>query len=101
MKIEKHYAFNAKEYVESVEGTEIDKDEFNIVYEYVNKIGEDVNINIAVKLLEVDKQSHILKKGALDTADGKAFFAQIVFDNLVEYREFVVPEWLEELESEE
>lgn len=99
MKIEKEWAFNAEEYVKSVDGTVIDKDKFNIVYEYVNKVGEDVSINIAVKLLEVDKQPHIVKKGALDTADGKAFFACVVFDNPVEYKEFVAPEWLEQLEE--
>lgn len=97
MRIEKQYAFNAENYIRNADGIEVDKDEFNIIYKYFNKIGENVSINIVVKLLERDKEQQILRKGDLNIADGKSFFAQIVFDNPVELSEFVIPEWLDEL----
>lgn len=99
MKIAKQFAFNTEEYMKELEDCKMDKDDFMIIYEYVNKIGEDTLIKVDVSLIDLDKQTHIAKKGALITDDGRAFTASLVFDDIEEFKKFVAPVWLEELEE--
>lgn len=99
MKLERTYVFNIDKYIELMGNCDF-KNNFNMRYKYNNKQGQESIIDIKINIHKINSFNVLLGNVLLgnDVANTVTYnqpFATIVFDNLVEYKNFVTPNWLE------
>lgn len=91
MKIERTYIFNIDKYIE-LTGDSNKKDNFKILYQYVDKTGQSSTIDIYIN----NNLNILLGNDVVTTNTHNQPFAKIIFNDTIQYSNFIMPKWLKE-----
>lgn len=97
MELERTYIFKIDKYIELMGECDFN-DNFNMRYEYINKVGQPSTININIKTPKKDSTNVLLGNNVESITTNNTPFGKIMFNDQNEYINFVRPEWLEEFD---
>lgn len=98
MKIERTYMFNVDKYVKGANDYDDSEDEFEILYDYINKENKNSRTIVLVHLPKNDGLPLLLGNDVSSMFSYNKPFATIYFNSTDEFNSFVMPEWLGEFE---